>query len=72
MDKWKDDAFLFSTEFDDGICVNCVHLHVNGMTCDAFPKGIPSEVRSGEHDHRKSYSGDHGIRFEPVKKEERK
>tara|TARA_R100000049_G_C1921140_1_gene66390 strand:- start:28 stop:186 length:159 start_codon:yes stop_codon:yes gene_type:complete len=36
--------------------------------CDAFPKGIPEEIGSGEHDHTKPFKGDNGIRFEHIKK----
>ena len=33
--------------------------------CKAFPDGIPFEISRGWNDHTKSYSGDHGIQFEP-------
>jgi len=42
-------------------CLHCIHAH-DDDTCEAFPDGIPLEV-VGEHDHRKPYPGDHGIRF---------
>ncbi|NCC95668.1 MAG: hypothetical protein EOM02_02400 [Synergistales bacterium] len=33
--------------------------------CEAFPDGIPPEISRGYFDHRESYPGDNGIRFEP-------
>jgi hypothetical protein len=30
----------------------------------AFPAGIPEKILFYEHDHRKPFPGDHGIRFE--------
>ena len=46
-------------------CHRCKHFW--GIDkCDAFPDGIPRRVVEGEHDHRKPYKGDRGIRFEPV------
>ena len=45
-------------------CAVCRHRRDN-KTCRAFPSGIPKEILSGEHDHRKPYPGDHGIQFEP-------
>jgi hypothetical protein len=49
-----------------GICHECIHLHPldeDGNTCDAFPDGIPAEIRTGRFDHHLQYPGDHGIQF---------
>jgi hypothetical protein len=48
------------------ICTFCKHLKEQGRTCKAFPEkdSIPMEIWTGENDHKKPYSGDHGIRFE--------
>jgi hypothetical protein len=46
-------------------CITCRHYHLDGV-CDAFPRGIPHVIISGEFDHREPYPGDHGIRFEPI------
>lgn len=51
------------------ICYGCAHFMSNnleGLTCDAYPDGIPIEIITGENDHREPYSGDHGIQFEPL------
>jgi hypothetical protein len=48
-------------------CFRCRHLDraaVGVMRCAAFPVQIPDAIAFGEHDHRKPYKGDHGIRFE--------
>lgn len=52
----------------DGKCNKCIHVNKNGMTCDAFPEGIPGEILSGEFNHIEPYNGDNGIRFEKNKK----
>jgi len=65
--KWRNKGFLASTEFDKGICVTCERFHEDGSTCVAFPRGIPSEIRRGDHDHHKPYSGDKGIQFKKRK-----
>ncbi len=46
------------------LCNRCVHKG-KGITCAAFPAGIPVDVlRSGEH--YTSVPGDNGIVFEPI------
>jgi len=46
-------------------CLGCKHFHNDKeFTCEAFPKGIPEKIIINEIDHRISYTGDHGIRFE--------
>jgi hypothetical protein len=52
------------------ICVKCNHFNSidnDKLGCRAFPKGIPPEIITGEHDHTKPFKGDGGIRFEPIK-----
>ena len=36
------------------------------VTCEAYPKKIPPEIITGEHDHTKPFPGDNGIQFEPI------
>lgn len=49
----------------DVMCNHCAHR--TGITCKAFPDGIPREILvRGEHDT--PFPGDHGYRF--LKKEE--
>ena len=52
-------------------CFNCLHLLKN-VSCAAFPERIPLDIRTNEHDHRKPYPGDNGIRFEPIKDKRKK
>lgn len=35
--------------------------------CRAYINGIPLRILTGEHDHRKPFPGDNGIRFTPRK-----
>jgi len=52
----------------DYTCLNCKHFNFSDWgTCEAFPDGIPHIITIGEHDHKKPYKGDNGIRFEPIK-----
>ena len=46
-------------------CAKCKN-HIRFERCTAFPNGIPEAILSGEHDHRKSYKNDNGIKFEPI------
>ncbi len=46
------------------LCNHCLHKG-KGITCTAFPSGIPMEIlRTGEH--FTSVPGDNGIVFEPI------
>ena len=47
------------------LCNNCRHRFDDGITCEAFPEGIPMGVLTGQLDHTKNISGDNGIKFEP-------
>lgn len=47
-------------------CLECMRYEKD-WKCDAFPKGIPKEIYTGEHDHNNAYPGDKGIRFKSLK-----
>ena len=47
-------------------CIVCKHVHTSWLTCDAFPKGIPLMIQSGEVSHLGSLPGDKGIVFEVI------
>ena len=55
------------------VCNLCIHLHNYGLerTCDAFPKGIPMTIWLGENSHKKPYPKDGGIKFEPIRVQEK-
>jgi len=48
-------------------CDRCKHKYGGKQACPAYPDGIPSALYWNEHDHRKPYKGDQGIRFQPKK-----
>ena len=54
------------------ICQGCKHLRRTNDAplldpmCDAFPQGIPADILLSRADHRQPFSGDNGIRFDPV------
>lgn len=49
-------------------CVGCQH-YLGDRHCKAYPfdgPEIPEAIVLGEHDHRKPFKGDKGIRWEPA------
>lgn len=48
------------------LCANIIGFDDNGsLCCKAFPDGVPSDILSGQFDHRFSHSKDNGILFDP-------
>ena len=48
-----------------GQCGDCMNYDTMERNCTAFPDGIPASILRGDHDHRKTFPGDKGIRFTP-------
>ncbi len=50
------------------MCLDCRWFHSNepGMSCQAFPHGIPQEIITSEADHTKPFEDDGGVQFEPA------
>lgn len=49
------------------LCATCRHFRdvdEIGLTCDAFPAGIPDDILTGELDHREPVAGDNGLQYE--------
>ena len=59
---------MSSISLGDARCNKCRHVFIDGLTCGAFPQGIPNQILGGHSQHRKPFPGDHGIRFEPREK----
>jgi hypothetical protein len=59
---------------NDPQCFKCIHLDRSRdfriLRCRAFADEIPRRIQMNKHDHRKPYPGDHGIRFEPIAREQ--
>ena len=47
------------------VCFGCKRFFYFPF-CEAFPEGIPDEIRLGENDHTNPVSGDNGLMFEPL------
>ena len=47
------------------ICGGCKHLAEVGLTCSAFPSGIPDDIIWSRVDHRHPHTSDQGILFAP-------
>lgn len=45
-------------------CASCVHIAPTGLTCEAFPDGIPLLIAQGDFDHTQPFQGDNGIQWE--------
>jgi len=48
------------------LCAWCTRFHRDRRDItayEAFPEGIPKAIRLMDHDHRRPYPGDHGLRF---------
>lgn len=45
------------------LCQACTRFDSSGV-CEAFPRGIPTEIVVYGADHRAPLTGDHGITFE--------
>jgi hypothetical protein len=43
-------------------CIQC-RRYLGDLRCEAFPDRIPDPIILGEHDHRKPYPRDKGLRF---------
>lgn len=49
------------------LCTSCEHRNDDGITCKAFPKGIPTGVFTGDLDHTKAIPGDKGVLYSKKK-----
>ena len=73
MAEWKDPEDEMLDDAADMMdnkgywCEECVHLHEDGITCDAFPDQIPFPLWRGMERHTTPFEGDNGIMFEPRK-----
>ncbi|WP_319579083.1 hypothetical protein [uncultured Methanospirillum sp.] len=55
-------------------CQTCVHYYQNSpgdlLVCEVFPDGIPDSILSGVVDHRRTFPGDQGVLYEPMRSPE--
>lgn len=64
-ERWETDRIPTSSVSQ---CSLCVHRH-KGNTCDAYPIGIPIEFIHNKKIHDRSYKGDNGIIYSPIRDE---
>ncbi len=64
MQRFGDNSLKFIT-LDEGICHKCRYLHSDGMSCMAYPDGIPEDILIGKIDHTEPQPDDNGIQFKP-------
>ena len=65
------DDIKFSDDYQVNVsqCNYCIHFNkedLSKVSCEAYKKQIPAKILLNEHDHRKPYKGDNGIRFELI------
>lgn len=48
-------------------CLSCKHFRDTPITCNAYPKGIPLKIITGNFDHTKPFKGDNNIQYEKLK-----
>lgn len=46
-------------------CLSCSR-YWGAWTCEAFPDGIPEDVKTGVFDHTKPHPSDKGLQFDPL------
>jgi hypothetical protein len=51
-----------TTYLPPSLCDSCKRKR-DGNYCDAYPEGIPVEIRINDVDHREPYTGDDGKQF---------
>lgn len=53
--------------YTPNLCRSCARLNQDdgGATCEAFPRGIPDEIRVHGGDHREPVPGDSGKVYVP-------
>jgi hypothetical protein len=49
--------------------MSCTRFHADdesGLTCDAFPEGIPDDIIYNDFDHRSPHADDNGLQYDPT------
>lgn len=67
---WNDNEKMSGTDGWRSVrpqCLDCARLNrQDPKTCEAFPRGIPIEILTNQHDHHRPFKGDGGLVFKPV------